>query len=262
MHRTRLATLFAIQGFGALAQTPAFCPPAGAKVDPPITLVDDLCNAPPANSYRLQEQAPPLSFQQKAAYFGQNKFFSASAVFGAAFFAEVAQLRHDPSEWPQGAEGFGQRFGTRYAQGLTKSTAELLFGFLEDPRPQPPEQLMIFKDGAWRPNPAVHRHRPANASFGSRLGHALLGVVWTHYDSGRDFIAFSRVGGAFASGIVGLAWTPARENTWAQVGVRTGTAFGGYAASAVFTEFQPDITKLFGKLTGQSKTPSVQGKNP
>jgi hypothetical protein len=254
--------LFAIQGSLALAQIPAFCPPAGAKVNPPITVVDDLCNAPPANSYRLQEQAAPLSFRQKVAYFAPNKLFSASAIFGAAFFAGIAQLRDNPPEWPQGAQGFGQRFGTRYAQSLTKSTAEFLFGFKEDPRPNPPPQMMVLNNGVWRPNPSLHTHRRANPSFGSRLGHALPDVVWTHYDSGHDHIAFSRVGGAFASGLVGRAWMPDPHNTWGQVGIRTGTAFGGYAAGAVFHEFQPDITKLLSNLTGQSKTPSVSGRNP
>jgi hypothetical protein len=248
--------LFMTLGSLSMAQIPAFCPPAGAKVDPPITLVDDLCNAPPLNSYRLQEQSAPLSFKQKAGYYVQNKVFSASAIFGAVFFAEIAQVRNDPPEWPKGVEGFGRRFGTRYAQSLTKSTAEFLFGFMEDPRQSPPPQLMIFKNGEWQRNPKVHDHHPPNASFGSRLGRALLSVVWTHYDSGRDFIAFSRVGGAFASGLVGLEWTPDRQNTWGQVGIRTGTAFGGYAGGAIFREFQPDITKLLSKIVGQRKTPS------
>jgi hypothetical protein len=258
MNLKRLTALFAIQVSLALAQVPAFCPPAGARVDPPIIVVDDLCNMPPTNSYRLQEQAAPLSFRQKAAYFAQNKIFSASAVFGAAFFGEIAQVRDDPPDWKKGAEGFGRRFGTRYAQSLTKSTAELLFGFLEDPRPNPPPQLMVLENGVWRKNPAVHSHRPSN-SFGSRLGHALLGVVRTHYDSGNDHIAFSRVGGALASGLVGRLWTPDPNNTWGQVGIRTGTAFGGYAGAAVFHEFQPDLTKLLARITGQSKTPSPNG---
>jgi hypothetical protein len=265
MKSIKLAVLFAMQGSLIMAQTPdgpsAFCPPAGAKVDPPIIVPDDLCNAPPANSYRLQEQAPPLSFRQKTDYFVQNKVFSASTIFGAAFFGEIAQMRHNPPEWPQGAEGFGQRFGTRYAQSLSKSTAEFLFGFLEDPRSGPPPQPRILKNGVWVPNPLMHNHHPANASFGGRLGRALLSVVWTHYDSGEDHIAFSRVGGAVASGLVGRLWTPDPYNTWAQVGVRTGTAFGGYAAGAVFHEFEPDITKLLARLTGQSKTPPVGGTN-
>jgi hypothetical protein len=121
---------------------------------------------------------------------------------------------------------------------------------------------MIYQNGAWRRNPKLHDHRHADAKFGERLGRALLSVIWTHYDSGRDGVAFSRVGGAFASGLVGLAWTPTPNHTWGQVGVRTGTAFGGYIGGAVFNEFQPDITKLLAKLTGQRKTPDVKGKKP
>jgi hypothetical protein len=278
IHKT-LVLFLASGGLLLLAQSPfagqpppGFCPPAGAKVDPPIFVVDDICNASPANSFRLQEQAPPLSFRQKAAYFAQNKIFSGSAIFGAAFFGGISQLRDEPPQWPQGAQGFGYQFGTRYAQSLTKSTAEMLFGFREDPRPNPPPQPMVLKNGVWVKNTALHNHRPANASFGGRLGRALLGVIWTHYDSGNDGVAFSRITGAFAAGVVGRAWTPDPENTWGQVGVRTASAFGGYAASAVFHEFEPDLTKLFARITGQSKTPSVgtappnpstaPGKNP
>src|SRR5689334_16311640 len=87
-----------------------FCPPKDAKVDPAITLLDDLCSAKPANGYRLEQQAPPLSFGQKASYFAQHKILSASSMFSAAFLGAVAQVRHDPHEWPQGAEGFGDRF--------------------------------------------------------------------------------------------------------------------------------------------------------
>jgi hypothetical protein len=203
----------------------------------------------------LQEQVAPLSFRQKTSLFVQNKAFSPSAIFGAAFFAEIAQVRNDPKQWPKGFEGFGRRFGTRYAQGFTKSTAEFLFGFKEDPRSKPPAQTMVLRNGVWVKNPSIHDHRPANATFGPRLGRALLSVVWTHYDSGSDGVAFSRVGGAIASGLVGRLWTPDPRNAWAQVGVRTGTAFGGYAGSAIFNEFQPDITKLLSRITGQRKTP-------
>jgi hypothetical protein len=254
--------VFALYSPAALAQRPAFCPPANAKVDPPIVVVDDLCNAPPTSSYRLQEQAAPLSFKQKAAYFAQNKLFVGSSVFGAAFFGGIAQWRKDPPQWPQGAQGFGYRFGTRYTQSITGNTAEFLFGFREDPRSSPPPQIMILKGGTWVKNPNLHDHHPAGASFGGRLGRALLGVVWTHYDSGSDGIAFSRIGGSVASGLVGRAWTPDPSNTWGQVGVRTASAFGGYAAAAVFHEFQPDLTKLASRLTGQSSTPKVSGQKP
>ena len=251
MPKNTLILILAVSA--ASAQTPAFCPPPGAKVDPAITVPDDLCTAKPLNSYRLQQQSAPLSFKQKAGYFAQNKIISGSMIFGSAFFGEVAQLQKSPPEWPQGAQGWGERFGTRYAQTLTKNTAEFVFGFMEDPRPSPPPQLYVLQNGTWVRNPRVHSHR--HTSFGGRLGGALLHVVWTHYDSGKDNLAYSRIGGAFSSGLVGRLWTPGPENTWGQVGVRMATAFGGYAAGAIFTEFQPDLTKLLAKITGQGKTP-------
>ena len=270
----QLRTLFAIgvmYGLPAVGQVqtaqqplpspiPGFCPAPHDKVDPPQVLTDDLCSAPAGNSFRLQEQAP-LTFGQKADYFVQNQLFSASSLFGAAFFGGISQWRRDPPQWPQGAEGFGERIGTRYAQTLTENTAAFLFGFMEDPRTTPPPQYMVFKNGEWQPNSRVHGHGHGNRKFGVRLGYALLGVVWTHYDTGRDGIAFSRVGGAFASGLIGRVWTPDPTNTWAQVGVRTASALGGDAASAVFREFEPDLTKLLGRLAGRSKTPSVNGKS-
>lgn len=237
----RLALLFVVLVSSARAQTPA--PPATSPQPK-----DDLLNAPLCNSYRLSEQAP-LSAKQKVCYFGHNKVVSGSGLFGAAFFAGIAQWRRDPPDWQQGASGFGRRFGTRYAQGLTKSTAELLFGWWEDPRPHPPVQMPT----AAVPFPHVHRY--SNQSLGGRLGRALLRVVWTHYDSGHDGIAFSRIGGALSSGLVGRAWTPDPGNTWGQVFVRTGSAFGGYAASSTFNEFQPDLAKLLGAVFGQRKPP-------
>lgn len=249
MPKHSLTLLLAISA--AAAQTPAFCPPAGAKVDPPVAVPDDLCNALPLNSYRLQYQSAPLSFKQKAGYFRQNKIISGSMIFGSAFFAEYAQLTKNPPEWKQGWEGFGERFGTRYAQDLTKNTAEFIFGFKEDPRPTPPPQPYVLRDGTWVKNPNIHSHH--HTSVAGRLGGALLHVVWTHYDSGQDGVAFSRVGGAVSSGLIGRLWIPGPQNTWGQVGVRTASAFGGYAAGSVFTEFQPELTKLLAKLTGQKK---------
>lgn len=252
-------TIFATFASAQIPIVPGFCPPVGARVSPPITLLDDLCNAKPTNPYRMEQQAAPLSFRQKSAYFAQNKIFSASSAFSAALLASIAQARHDPPQWPQGAEGFGYRFGTRYTQTLTKNVAEFLFGFKEDPRPNAPPQPMVLKNGVWVNNPNAHAHRQPGEKIPKRLGRALLGVVWTHYDSGRDFVAFSRVAGAFASGVVGMAWSPEPTNNWGQVGIRTASAFGGYAGGAIFHEFQPDLTRLLSRITGQKPTPNVNG---
>jgi hypothetical protein len=69
--------------------------------------------------------------------------------------------------------------------------------------------------------------------------------------------AFSKMAGASSSGLVGLAWYPDRLNTPGQVLARTGSAYGGYLASAIFQEFQADIFHGIGKLLGSDRNPST-----
>ena len=196
--------------------------------------------APPCTAYRLAGDTN-LNREQKACYYFQNKLATGSGVFGALFWGSVAQLRKEPHEWPQGADGLGRRIGTRYAQGMTKSTAEFIVGALnyEDPR-----TTIRGED--------PHHHR--KTTFQGRLGEALLRTVWIHRDNGhRDFIAFSHFAGAFSSGFVGRIWTPDSQNGLAAALERSGTAMGGYAANSIFQEFQPDVVALFAKMFGGRK---------
>jgi hypothetical protein len=201
---------------------------------------------PPCNSFNMENESS-LGFHQKFCYYRDNKVLTGSALFGSLFFAGVAQMRNDPKEWSQGAEGYGKRFGTRYAQGLAKSTAEFLFGALnfEDPRPQPPD--------------LNGNHSDTPTTIKGRLGAALLRTVWTHRDHGRkDFIAWSRIAGALTSGFIGNAWYPDRLSTTPEAFKRTGSAFGGYVMNSLFSEFQSDLFRLVRRMIGLSpKQPSI-----
>jgi hypothetical protein len=190
---------------------------------------------PPCNSYTMK-QASRLTWHQKFCYYTENRVLTGSAVFGSLFFGGVAQLRHDPEEWRQGADGYGRRVGTRYAQGLAKSTTEFLFGAInhEDPRSRPP----------------VDMDAPDTRTIKARLGAALLRTIWTHRDTGRDGIAISRIAGAFSSGFIGNAWYPDRLATTGQAFARTGSAFGGYVINNLFSEFQPEIFRAVRKMLG------------
>jgi hypothetical protein len=188
------------------------------------------------------DQAIPLTGQQKFSYFLRKRAITPSGVFGAAFSAGYAQLTKNPKEWPDDASGYGERFGTRFAQGLTKSATESVVGILdhEDPR-----RYASAEAGTMFSNPS---------RIMARLGKALLGTVWTARDpyadgsTRRPSLANSRIAGSFASGFIGMSWTPERINTVGQAFGRTGTGFAGYAATSVWTEFQPDIRALAGRL--------------
>jgi hypothetical protein len=200
---------------------------------------------PPCLDYVFQTQ-PALSARQKFCYFLEKRAVTPSGVFGAAFTAGFAQLTNNPKEWGGGAAGYGRRFGTRFAQGLTKSSTESLVGILdrEDPRLSPSSEAGTMLSAPSRIVP--------------RLGKALLKTIWTPRNPSeegiaRNGLAYSRIAGSFASGFIGMSWTPGPDNTVGQALGRTGTAFAGYAATNVWTEFQPDIVRLVGAMIGQRK---------
>lgn len=200
---------------------------------------------PPCLDYTFQTQ-PVLSAHQKFCYFLEKRAVTPSGVFGAAFTAGFAQLTNNPKEWGGGAAGYGRRFGTRFAQGLTKSSTESLVGILdrEDPRLRPSSEAGTMLSAPSRIVP--------------RLGKALLKTIWAPRDPSADGavrsgLAYSRVAGSFASGFIGMSWTPGPDNTVGQAFGRTGTAFAGNAATNVWTEFQPDIVRLVGAMIGQRK---------
>jgi len=198
------------------------------KLEPPV-----------CNSYRLQktvtEQPKDLLFKQRFCLYA-DKLVTGQALFGSAFFAGVAQFRDDPVEWGQGTKGYLRRFGSRYAQGVAKSTGEFVFSSIirEDPR------YDLSTDRA----------------FWKRTGHAFTRMFVTRNVDGNMRPALSKFGGAASSGAIGLAWYPGRLNHPADVVSRSASAFGGYLGSNMFEEFKDDIFHVLGKMFGSDKSPS------
>jgi hypothetical protein len=191
---------------------------------------------PPCNSYTLKVQ-DHLSFEQKTCYWAKDRLLTGSAVFGAWFFSMV------PAAGPSvGNYTFPQKFGTKYAQSASKSTAEYLIGGLahEDPRDERTDAAGL-----------CGQRLRSTRGIGVRLGQSILRTVWTTRDSGRCGIAYSRFGGALASGFVGMAWYPDPINTPGAALKRSATAFGGSIGASVFREFRPDLTRLANKIVGR-----------
>jgi hypothetical protein len=205
------------------------------KLEPPV-----------CNSYRLQKTISELSEHPENLLFKQrfclyaDKLVTGQALFGSAFLGAVAQFRDDPVEWGQGAKGYLRRFGTRYAQGVAKSTGEFVFSsiFREDPRYDPSKDK-----GLWK-----------------RTGHAFASMFVVRNVNGGHRPAFSKFAGAASSGAIGLAWYPGRLNRPADVVSRSASAFGGYLGSSMFEEFKDDIFHVLGKMFGSDRNvSSLQG---
>lgn len=202
---------------------------------------------PKCDAYNMQNLVA-LSIREKTCYY-RDQLISPSAISGAALFAGIAQAMDSPPEWPQGAKGFGWRFGTRYVQGMAKSTGTYLAGLAlhEDPRTLRPD---CPTDG--RDTHGLLRTQAAPKSVGQRLFNAVKVNFWAKDDNCKAHPAFAATVGALSSGFVGMAWTPDSSNTITKAFVRSGTALGGMIGNRVFAEFQGDITRL---VTGSGRKP-------
>lgn len=183
-----------------------------------------------------------------------NNSLTDQAILGAALSALISQAQRSPHEWPRTWEGFGQRTGVRYGQSVTKGAVEFALGtlFREDPRhvryADDPLVLKSAKDKGQAVQPAVSR----------RIGHALLDSVTVRHSRddglGTRLPAFSRFGGAFASGYVGRYWYPASVNTPSDIAVRSSSAFAGTFTSSFYNEFKPEVGRLLGWMFKRGKT--------
>ena len=155
---------------------------------------------------------------------------------GALVSAGYSQFTEKSADRQKGFAGYGERFGIKYAQSVSKGMGEVLVGYAN-------HEGMRRELGPWK--------APAGSSFKKRLGHAFAAPLWNYDDDdaasksrGKRFAA-SRVAGALASGFAGMAWTPDRLNTPSRALRRSASAYGGYWGSSMLTEFKDDLLKLF-----------------
>ena len=222
---------------GALALACVCC-----RAEEPAPSAVPFYQTPGCDSYSAQT-VPTLTLKQKTCFW-RDQLVTGTAFSGAAFWGFIGEIRHKPPEWPQGFDGFGRQLGTRYTQGLVKSTGTFIAGALmnEDPRTLPPSALYC----------------PGRATtIGPRIGQALLRVVWARKpdcsSGGRPRLA--PLAGSFASGFISLAWAPPSANKISSALTGTGTAYAGYFGNSIFSEFQGDIFRLLGMLLPKGKKP-------
>jgi hypothetical protein len=140
-------------------------------------------------------------------------------LVGAALGAAIGQAMNTPSEWGQGMEGFGKRYGSGFAGTLTRQSMEFAAeGILhQDPRYFPSERK----------------------GFKARLKNVLLQTVVTRTDGGRYEFAYARVGSAFGNGLLVNAWQPRSNNSFGDGITRGLISLGSDAGFNFLQEFVP-----------------------
>ena len=66
--------------------------------------------------------APPSQGERLKSYLRHT--YGLMSLLEAGAHAGIAQARDNPSQWPQGAEGYGDRFGSAYGEIVVRGTTE------------------------------------------------------------------------------------------------------------------------------------------
>jgi hypothetical protein len=139
------------------------------------------------------------------------------AFIGSAVGAAIDQGRNRPSEWKQGAAGFGRRFANNFGQNAIQQTTtyglDVAFGL----------------DSRYR--------KSSKSGFFPRFGDVIVQTFTAKTRSGRRVPGVPAVAGAFASGFIPVAaWYPDRHGP--RDGARIGAvALAGNLGFNFFREF-------------------------
>ena len=180
------------------------------------------------NMYVVYEPHPePLTTTMKfhLAYKSlTNPFFFART----AGWAGIQQARDDPSEWHQGAKGYGRRLGAGFADAVTGSLISnaILPSLLhQDPR--------YFYQGS--------------GTKKSRALHAMLAPLICKGDNGAWQPNYSQWGGSLIGYSISTAYYPSSARTAAHVFQTFGIDMGLHVVGSLAQEF------ILGKFTSRGK---------
>jgi hypothetical protein len=181
---------------------------------------------PPLGDWRrspfVEQPYVPLGLKHKAYLFGYRNV-DPSSFAKSAVTAGLAQWRNKPSEWGQGMEGYGKRYGHR----LANRGAESVIGFTV--------AAVFHQDARYFRNPTgTIRHR---------LWHSVSQTFVTRTDGGGKTFSAWRFAGNYGGQFVTNAWRPERQTGVGDTMLRGTISIGYDAASNVFKEFWPDIRK-------------------
>jgi hypothetical protein len=168
----------------------------------------------PASSATIAPLSVPEKFESRIiSTFGPTKLVVIGLVAG------YDQITNTPSEWRQGAEGYGKRyaseFGTQAARQMFAFTLETTLH--QDPR--------YFPSG--------------EKGFGRRFKSVIKQTFVARRDSGSDQFAYARIGSALGASFLANTWQPKSTDTVGNAMTTFGVTIGGDAAYNFLQEFIP-----------------------
>jgi len=150
---------------------------------------------------------PPTQAERFHTYL-QHTFWVGS-ILEAGAHAGIDQARFQPSQWPEGAQGYAERFGSAFGGIVVRGTTEYALGdlFREDLRFLP-----------CKPNCSTSKFKAAlEDTFTARKG-----------EDGHRAFSVARLVGPLSGGLVASTWLPdgfGHRNAVREVGLTYGLVF-------------------------------------
>ncbi len=168
----------------------------------------------------------PLTQQERTKLY-LNTMVSPLGYVKAGFSAAIDQWKGSPSEWEQGASGYGKRFANILGQYSIQRTVTFGLGSVlhEDNR-----YFNSGRKGLW-----------------SRAGYAIASGVLARRDDGSRHLSISQLGGVAAGAFISRSWLPPSQHSAGDGAVSFGITMGSNMGFAVVKEFLPDIGRLIRK---------------
>lgn len=180
------------------------------------------------------ENIPPLTSGQKFKVVGRSLIDPSEFVL-IGFVAGLGQASNSDPSYGQGAEGYGKRYATAYADnGIENFMASAVLPSLlhQDPR----------------------YYQLGHGGFLKRAGHAISRVVVTRSDSGQTQFNYSEVFGAgMAAAISTYSYHPAQDKNFGTVVSVWGTQIGWDVGTYMLKEFWPDLRRLHHKKSADTQ---------
>lgn len=139
----------------------------------------------------------------------------------AGFSAGIDQFNDKPSEWEQGASGYGKRFVSIVGQYSIQRTVTLGLDSIlhEDNR-----YFNSGKKGVW-----------------PRTGYAVASGLLARHDDGTRHLSISQIGGVAAGAFLSRSWQPPSQHSAGDGAVSFGISMASNMGFSVVKEFLPDL---------------------
>ncbi|HXY09316.1 MAG TPA: hypothetical protein VEI52_15845 [Terriglobales bacterium] len=153
----------------------------------------------------------------------------------AAFSAGIDQWNDKPSEWEQGASGYGKRFANILGQYSIQRTVTFGLGSVlhEDNR--------YFNSG--------------KKELWPRVSYALTSGILARHDDGSRHVSVSQLGGVAAGAFLSRFWQPPSQHSAGDGAVSFGITMGSNIGFSVAKEFLPDVGRALAKKRNKHQAP-------